>query len=126
VARDRPLDDRAVAAFRTRLGQQPQQQRLAGLQRPQRLEAHGVLRADAADEALEGPVEEHERGVAGADARRARDAHDARLDERGPGLGELPGAAAQLGADHCGGAARPCIASHTRLGVHGMSMWSIP
>ena len=45
--------------------------RLAGLERPQRVRAHAVLGADAADEALDRPVGEHERGVAGLDARRA-------------------------------------------------------
>ncbi len=32
------------------------------------------------------------------------------------------GSPGSRGRRHCGGAARPCIASHTREGVHGMSM----
>jgi hypothetical protein len=27
-----------------------------------------------------------------------------------------------VGGRHCGGSGRPCIAAHTRAGVHGMSM----
>ena len=32
----------------------------------------------------------------------------------------------QGSSDHCGGVAFPCIASHIRAGVHGMSMWRMP
>ena len=47
------------------------------------------------------------RGAARASRRRARGSSAARRD-------------------HCGGSGRPCIAAHTRAGVHGMSMWSTP
>ena len=73
-----PLGRRRVVVA----GQDAQQQRLAGLQRAQRVQAHALLGARAADEALDRPVAEHERGVARAHARRALRAHHGRHDER--------------------------------------------
>ena len=80
-------DDHAVVGAgsslrRRRARQQAQQHRLAGLQRAGGVQPHGRLRADAADEALDRAVGEHERGVAGPHARRLRRAHDGRRDER--------------------------------------------
>src|SRR5581483_11591649 len=52
-----------------------------------------------------------------------RAAHDRRLDEGDPCGAQLVGSA------HCGGSVRPSalwIASHTRAGVTGMSMWRTP
>ena len=64
------------------VGDQAQQQRLAGLHRLERVQPHRGLGADAADEALERAVGEHDRGVAGTDARRPAGADDRRDDER--------------------------------------------
>ena len=56
-------------------------ERLAGLQRPQRVQADGGLGAGAADEALDRAVAADDRGVAGPDARRPLGPDDRRLDE---------------------------------------------
>ena len=69
----------------------PQQHRVSGLERAQRVQAHGRLGAGAPDEAVDRAVRADLRGVAGPDARRALRPHDGRLDEgcpacRGPGF----------------------------------------
>ena len=53
------------------VGQQPQQQRVAGLHRPQRVQADRGLRADAPDEALDRAVSADDRVVTGPHAGRA-------------------------------------------------------
>ena len=88
----------------------------------QRVEAHGVLRAVAADEALDRPVRVHEPDAARLHARRSLHAHDRRHHERRALRGELLRPSCELGSDHCGGSGRPCIAAQTRAGVQGMSM----
>jgi hypothetical protein len=90
------------------------------------MQAHRGLGALAADESLDRPVREHESRVTGSHARRVLRPHDRRAHERDPRAEELLGAPCQVASDHCGGAAFPCIASHTRLGVHGMSMCLTP
>ena len=45
------------------------------------------------------------------------------ITNRRAGLAELLRGRLEGTRDHCGGSARPCIAAHTRGGVHGMSMW---
>ena len=62
--------------------QDPQQYRLAVLQRLQRVGAHAVLGADAADEALDRSVGEHERDVSRLHARRPLHVHHRRGHER--------------------------------------------
>ena len=106
--------------------QDPQQQRLAALDRLERVEANAVLRAHAADESLHAPVLVDERDVARLGARRMLDPDHGGGDEHHPLFGELLGPASEGAGDHCGGSGRPCIAAHTRAGVHGMSMWSTP
>ena len=84
----------------------PDQHRLARLQRAQRVQAHRLVRARPADEALDRPVWPHHGPVAGAGDRRARAAHDDRLDVRRRG--------------------HPCSAAHTFAGLSGMSTWRTP
>ena len=99
-----------------------QQERLLGLDRLQRVEPHGVLRADAADEALDRPVRVHEPDAPRLHAGRTLHAHDGRHHERLTLRGELLRPPCERGSDHCGGSGRPCIAAQTRAGVQGMSM----
>ena len=63
------------------VGQDPQQQRLAALDRLQRVQANAVLRAHAADEPLDAAVLVHERDVPGLGARRMLDPHHRGRDE---------------------------------------------
>ena len=108
-------DDHAVervALGEGQAGQQAQQHALPRLQRPRGLEPHGLLRADAADEALDRAVGEDERGVAGADAGGLGGAHDRGDHEGHAGRDERFDA---VGGDQG-------MASQTREGVHGMSM----
>ena len=71
----------------------PQEHRVAGLQRAQRVQAHRGLGAGAADEALDGSVGTHHRGVAGPHARRALRPHDRGLYIRTQGsIGVAPSA----------------------------------
>src|SRR3954447_4228192 len=107
-------------------GHDPQEQRLAGLQHARRVQPDRGLRAGAADEALDRAICEDDGAVARADARRPLRAHDDRRDERGPRRDQRVRSARPLGVRHCGGAAFPFIASHTRPGVAGMSMWWTP
>ena len=69
-----------------------------GLDRLQRVDAHAVLRAHTADEALDRAVAEDERDVAGLHARRTLRAHDRRGHERRALGGELLGSPRQGGA----------------------------
>ena len=124
LARDLPAlgADLGLVAER----EDPQQQRLSALDRLQGVGAHAVLRAGAADEALDRPVAEHERDVPGLHARRALRADHGRGHERLAPLGELARPPGHGLRHHCGGSARPCIAAQTRAGVQGMSMCSTP
>ena len=106
--------------------QDPQQHRLAALQRLQRIGAHAVLGADAADEALDRAVGEHERDISRLHARRPLHVHHRRGHERRAFGTELLGPPRESRRDHCGGSGRPCIAAQTRAGVHGMSTCSTP
>ena len=81
-----------------------------------------MLRADAADEALDRPVGLHQPDVPRFDARRRLHAHDGCDHERRVLRGELLRPPRERVSDHCGGSGRPCIAAQTRAGVHGMSM----
>ena len=63
---DAVLGDRVVLAAPSAPRDEAQQQRVAGLQRPDRVQPDRRLRADAADEAVDGPV-----GAARARSRRA-------------------------------------------------------
>ena len=80
-----------------------------------------MLRADAADEALDRPVGLHQPDAPGLDARRWLHAHDGGEHEWRILGRELLRAASERVSDHCGGSGCPCIAAQTRAGVHGMS-----
>src|SRR5690348_13480051 len=73
------------------------------------MQAHGRLGARSADESLDRPVGPHGGAIARPHARRAL-----RADHHGTYEWLIA---------HCGGAAFPFIASQTRPGVAGMSMW---
>src|SRR5262249_8049014 len=107
-----------------RAREQAQEHGLAGLQRADGVQPHGRLRADAADEPFDRAVAEHDRGVAGTDARRLGRAHDRRGDERHAGGEQLFHPLDKMA--HWAGLPFPRIASQTRDGVHGMSTWRTP
>jgi len=70
------------------------------------------------------PLRPDDGGVTGVRARGALRAHDGGLHERHPRPPQRVG-----GVEHghqMGGVGRPCMASHTRAGVQGMSMWVTP
>ena len=91
--------DRILVA---RAGLDPQQQRLAGLEHAQGVEAYARLSAMAADEALDAAVRVDQRGGADLDARRPRGAHHDGLDV-GDALGlEGRGATHEPFGDHLG------------------------
>ena len=98
-----------------------QEQRLLGLDRLQRIRTHALLRAHPADEAFDRAVCQHEGDVAGLHARRTLCSDDRRGHERLALCGKLLRSPRQIGAHHCGGSGRPCIAAQTRAGVQGMS-----
>ena len=99
---------------------------LAGLHRRPGKQPDAVLRADAADEALDVSVARDEGDVACVRARRALGAHDGRGRKRRALRGELFSSPRQRVVSHCGGCAFPFIAAHTRAGKHGMSMCLMP
>ena len=108
------------------VGQDPQEQRHAAFERLERVEAHAVLRAHPADEALDRAVREDEPHGAGLYARGPLHAHDGRDDERRPLRREPLRPPVELVPDHCGGSGLPCIAAQTRAGVQGMSTCVTP
>ena len=108
------------------LGDDPQQERLARRQDLLGVQAHRLQRAVPADEPVDRAVRMHDRRVAGVHAGGVLRAHDRRVHVRLPTLAQALCGPGECPGDHCGGAAFPCMASHTREGVHGMSMWRTP
>ena len=83
--RDRAVLDGDVppsAPMLLAVGKDPQQHRLAAVERDQRVGAHALLGADAADEAVDRAVGEDERDAPGLDAGRALRADHGRGHER--------------------------------------------
>ena len=69
--------------------QDPKQDRLVGLQRPQRVQADGRLGAGAAYESIDSAVATDDRRIAGPDAGRVLGADNRRLDEGSALRGQL-------------------------------------